>query len=124
MASTTPQTRHVLSTALVTATLVNPLAAADGPQPVAQIFRAADRPVVGLHSSGARVTTPDDEEHGDWLLFHGEEPGDFVELTLPGVLPGRYRLVLTWKAHAQRGSCRLSLGESDGSGPQDQGECE
>jgi hypothetical protein len=73
---------------------------------------------VGKHTNGVdwRVVEDDSSSGGGWLLFYGEHPGDFIEFTLPDVLPGRYVVHLRFTAHPERGICRVSFGEADGSG--------
>ena len=86
----------------------------------AQTWQAEDRSLVGMWTSGASTKEVDDAEadNGAWLLFKAEAPGEFIEFTLPDVLPGRYTLEIRYKAHAQRGTCRIEVGNADGSRPQ------
>ena len=80
-------------------------------------WQAEDRSIVGMWTSGASVKTVDDADaDGDgWLLLQAEAPGEFIEFTLPDVLPGRYTLEIRYKAHAERGACRIEVGNADGS---------
>jgi predicted neuraminidase len=73
---------------------------------------------VGKHTNGVdwRVVEDASSSGGGWLLFYGEQSGDFIEFTLPDVLPGRYVVHMRFIAHSERGICRVSFGEADGSG--------
>ena len=92
----------------------------DGPY----TWQADDRSVVGMWTSGPPVEEVDDADadSGAWLLFKAKVPGEFIEFTLPDVLPGRYTLEILYKAHAQRGTCRIEVGDADGSNRQVLGE--
>ena len=80
-------------------------------------WQAEDRSIVGMWTSGASAKVLDDADadSGAWLQFQAKAPGEFIEFTLPDVLPGRYTLEIRYKAHAQRGSCRIEVGNADGS---------
>ncbi|RKY06776.1 MAG: hypothetical protein DRP66_08130 [Planctomycetota bacterium] len=80
-------------------------------------WRAEDRSIVGMWTSGASAKEVDDAgaDGGVWLLLKAESPGEFIEFTLPDVLPGRYTLEIRYKAHARRGGCRIEVGNADGS---------
>ena len=73
---------------------------------------------VGKRASGAtwRTVDGDSESDGAWILFDGKKAGDFIEFTLPDVLPGRYLVRLRYRTHPERGICQVSFGEADGSG--------
>ena len=73
---------------------------------------------VGRVAGGAtwRVVEDDAASGDGWLLFYADQVGDFIEFTLPDMLPGRYVVRLRFKAHEQRGICQLSCGAADGSG--------
>jgi len=57
----------------------------------------------------------EDADGGAWIQFQAKAPGEFIEFTLPDVLPGRYTLEIRYKAHAQRGTYRIEVGNADGS---------
>ncbi len=80
-------------------------------------WQAEDRSTVGMWTSGATAKEVEDADAdgGAWLLLKAEAPGEFIEFTLPDVLPGRYTLEIRFKAHVQRGSCRIEVGNADGS---------
>ena len=81
----------------------------------AYTWQAEDRSIVGMWTNGASAKMLDDTDDGAWLQFQAKAPGEFIEFTLPDVLPGRYTLEIRYKAHAQRGSCRIEVGNADGS---------
>jgi len=83
----------------------------------AYMWQAQDRSIVGMWTSGASAKEVDDAEAdgGSWLLFKAKSPGEFIEFTLPDVLPGRYTLEIRYKADAHRGNCRIEVGNADGS---------
>lgn len=87
-------------------------------------WQAEDRSHVGMWTSGPHVKEVDDAaaDGGAWLLFKAKAPGDFIEFTLPDVLPGRYTLEIRYKAHAERGICRIEVGDADGNNRQVLGE--
>jgi predicted neuraminidase len=88
------------------------------------IWQAEDRSQVGMWTSGPSVQEVSDAaaDGGASLLFRANAPGDFIEFTLPDVLPGRYTLEIRYKAHAGRGICRIEVGDADGSNRQVLGE--
>lgn len=92
-------------------------AAGDGLHMKPVVWQAEAQPSVGIVTNGPDWrTVPDDTAAaGGWILCYTQKEGDFLELTLPHVLPGRYRVSLRYKAHAQRPTCRVSLGAADGS---------
>ncbi len=94
------------------ATGISLLQAAETNGVESQVFGASAEPVVGRYSSGPRVSIPENKEQG--LLFHGEKAGDYLDLTLPGLLPGRYQLHISYLAHQKRGSYQVSFGKVDG----------
>ena len=80
-----------------------------------QYFRAAVHPVIGCFSNGTPLSWPEDDQHGRWILVHSKKTGEFLQLTLPNVLPGHYTLRIGYIAHAERGICQISMGHGDGS---------
>ena len=80
-----------------------------------QTWQAEDRSIVGMWTTGASAKEVDDAEadNGAWLLFKAEAPGDFIEFTLPDVLPGRYTLQIRYKALLSRPTPRSCWGSRD-----------
>lgn len=83
-------------------------------------WQAEDRSTVGMWFNGGevKVVSSPQADGGKWLLYKAEARGNFIEFALPDVLPGRYRLEIRFHSHAKRSTCRVELGEADGSGRQ------
>lgn len=72
---------------------------------------------VGRTTSGLRTTTEIDQraEGREWVKLASVKDGDWLQLHLPGLRPGRYAVAVRFIDHASAPACDVAFGEADGS---------
>ncbi len=78
---------------------------------------------VGRETSGETNSTNSDSlaSGGKHVLFQADGTGDWIQFTVPEILPGAYTIKLAYKQHTQRGKAQLSIGQADGTSQVDVG---
>ncbi len=81
----------------------------------AQTFEMEDYQI-GRQSSGTSTTTMINARAsaGEWVFWRGENVGDWLQFTLPDLLPGRYELELRYRIDEHMGKARIEWGEAAG----------
>jgi hypothetical protein len=79
---------------------------------------------VGRSTSGARTTSELDlrAEGRTWVRLAVAREGDWLQLHLPALAPGRYRVAIVAMDHRAAPACVVAIGEADGSNLQRIGE--